>query len=409
MESGGEDQVDNYDEKQVVPPPPPTFPNPLINFATKLLSLQADIFLSPFDFFFHSEPKDHHFHFQPSAPPPSSTAARLLLGRRIAMGLLAAAYVCVLLMLVMVVAAVLGFGLVGAWAEEPIYVRESLHFDYTNPHPTSLFSFDPYNYNYNYQGVPVGHTLYVSLLLLMPESDYNRDLGIFQLSAELLSVGGELVAKSSHPCMLRFRSWPVRLTRTFLMGVPLLLGMTTETQRLTFPILKHKETSYPRTADVRITLIPRAGTSSLPQFYDAQVLIRSRPPWTKELVYKWKWTFSVWTTMQIFIFLVITLVFFLKPLIFPVMAFPFGKLEQDDSYSSAVDSDQEALGTRRDEREVSESLRRWQRSRSKRKAALLHRVVPPETSGGSSASSMTVTQGLDFEEGSGDSESVCYR
>ncbi|KAL7110024.1 hypothetical protein ACP275_06G211700 [Erythranthe tilingii] len=410
MESGGE-EVENYkykyDEKQVLPPP--TFPNPLFNFATKLLSLQADIFSnllsSPFDFFFHRprpphEPKDHHFQ------PP---AARLLLLGRIAMGLLAAAYVCVLLMVVMVVAAVLGFGLVGAWAEEPIYVRESLQFDYTNAHPTSVFSFGAYNYNY--QGVPVGHTLYVSLLLLMPESDYNRDLGIFQLTAELLSVGGELVAKSSHPCMLRFRSWPVRLTRTFLMGVPLLLGMTTETQSIAFPILKHKETSYPRTADVRITLIPRAGTSSLPQFYDAQVLIRSRPPWMKELVYKWKWTFTVWTTMQIFIFLVIILVFFLKPLIFPVMAFPFGNLEQDDSSAVELvdDSDQGALGTRRDEREVSESLRRWQRSRSKRKAALLHRVVPPETSGGSSASSMTVSHALDFEEGSGDSESVCYR
>ncbi|KAL7148820.1 hypothetical protein ABFS83_06G205000 [Erythranthe nasuta] len=406
MESGGE-EVDNYNymnyDDKLLPPPPPTFPNPLFNFATKLLSLQATCIsnlLSPYDFFFHSEPKHHHF--QP--------AARLL--GRIAMGLLAAAYVCVLLMVVMVVAAVLGFGLVGAWAEEPIYVRQSLQFDYTNPHPTSLFSFDPYNYNYQ-GGVPVGHTLYVSLLLLMPESDYNRDLGIFQLSAELLSVGGELVAKSSHPCMLRFRSWPVRLTRTFLMGVPLLLGMTTETQTITFPILKHKETSYPRTADVRITLIPRAGTSSLPQFYDAQVLIRSRPPWTKEFVYKWKWTFSVWTTMQIFIFLVIILVFFLKPLIFPVMAFPFGKLEQDDDSSSAVelvaDSDQEAMGTRRDEREVSESLRRWQRSRSRRKAALLHGVVPLETSGASSASSMTVTHALDFEEGSGDSESVFCR
>lgn len=194
-----------------------------------------------------------------------------------------------------------------------------------------------------------------------------------------------------------------------MMGIPLLLGITTETQRITFPILKHKEASYPRTEDIRITLIPRAGTSSLPQFYDAEILVRSRPPWTKELVYRWKLTFYVWTTLHIFIMLVMVLVFFLKPLIFPVMATPFAKCEQDSAEESFS---QEPLARTREEREERESLRRWQRSRSKRKAALLHGVVPETESVGSSASSMTVTRGdtgVSFEEGSGDSESLYCR
>ncbi|KAL0322303.1 UNVERIFIED_CONTAM: Seipin-1 [Sesamum calycinum] len=400
----------------------PTFLTPFL-FCTKLLSLQAEIIstcivslASPFfsiislvsDLF--RRPQETKEDFQPAAPLPSTVDAvgggsggNLLLGR-IAMGLLAAAYVCMVLIIVMVLAAVLGVGLVRMWVEEPVYVRESLQFDYTDAHPTAVFSF------WGQKGggaVPVGQTLYVSLLLLMPDSDYNRDVGIFQLTAELISGGRELVAKSSHPCMLQFSSWPIRLTRTFLMGVPLLLGISTETQTITFPILKHKEVSYPRTELVRITLIPRAGTSSLPQFYEAELLVKSRLPWMKELVYRWKWTFYVWTTMYIFIILVMVLVFFLKPIIFPVMAAPVVKVEQDSAVELAP---QEPSVRAREEREVLESLRRWQRSRNKRKAALLQGAISERVS--PSAPSISLTQAetdLGFQEGSGDSESVSFR
>ncbi|KAL0298453.1 UNVERIFIED_CONTAM: Seipin-1 [Sesamum radiatum] len=369
--------------------------------SSSIISLVSDLFRRP------QETKED---FQPAAPLPSTVDAvgggsggNLLLGR-IAMGLLAAAYVCMVLIIVMVLAAVLGVGLVRMWVEEPVYVRESLQFDYTDAHPTAVFSF------WGQKGggaVPVGQTLYVSLLLLMPDSDYNRDVGIFQLTAELISGGRELVAKSSHPCMLQFSSWPIRLTRTFLMGVPLLLGISTETQTITFPILKHKEVSYPRTELVRITLIPRAGTSSLPQFYEAELLVKSRLPWMKELVYRWKWTFYVWTTMYIFIILVMVLVFFLKPIIFPVMAAPVIKVEQDSAVELAP---QEPSVRAREEREVLESLRRWQRSRNKRKAALLQGAISERVS--PSAPSISLTQAetdLGFQEGSGDSESVSFR
>ncbi|KAK4433043.1 Seipin-1 [Sesamum alatum] len=402
----------------------PTFLTPFL-FCTKLLSLQAEIIstcivslASPFfsiislvsDLFRRPQSQESttkEDSFQPDAAPVPSTVdggggGSLLLGR-IAMGLLAAAYVCMVLIIVMVVAAVLGVGLVRMWVEKPVYVRESLQFDYTDAHPTALFSFGGLKAAGG--AVPVGQTLYVSLLLLMPDSDYNRDVGIFQLTAELISSGGELVARSSHPCMLQFSSWPIRLMRTFLMGVPLLLGISTETQTLTFPILKHKEVSYPRTEVVRITLIPRAGTSSLPQFYDAELLVKSRLPWMKELVYRWKWTFYVWTTMYIFIILVMVLVFFLKPVIFPVLAAPAVKVEQD---SAVVElAPQETSVRAREEREVLESLRRWQRSRNKRKAALLHGASSERVS--PSAPGISLTHDVGFEEGSGDSESVCFR
>lgn len=201
-----------------------------------------------------------------------------------------------------------------------------------------------------------------------------------QLSAELTSRQGNVIAKSSHPSMLRFRSWPIRYARTFLMSVPLLLGMTSETQRVTFPALKHKEAAYPRTEEIRLTLIPRSGTSSLPQFYDAEIVVNSRPPWLKEVVYRWRLTFCVWASLYIFVMLVMFLVLFLKPLIFPVGT---GSKYEEEEAAAAME----------EEREVSLSLERWQTRRSKRKAVLLQ------------ASSITLSTSL--QEGTGDSESFC--
>lgn len=130
--------------------------NPLV-FCTKLLSFQAEIVSSCIA----------------NLASPLFSGGSVLLGR-IAMGVAAAVYVLMVLMGAMVVSAVLGVGVVRAWAEEPVYVRESLQFDYTHAQPTALFSF-------NGAAVPSGHTIYVSLALLMPDSDYNRDVGIFQV------------------------------------------------------------------------------------------------------------------------------------------------------------------------------------------------------------------------------------
>lgn len=72
-------------------------------------------------------------------------------------------------------------------------VRERLHFDYTQPHPKAVFVFGGslqglaaasgagYFNKHIIMGVPVGHTFTVSLELLMPESDFNRAIGVFQV------------------------------------------------------------------------------------------------------------------------------------------------------------------------------------------------------------------------------------
>ncbi|RVX07428.1 Seipin-1 [Vitis vinifera] len=193
-----------------------------------------------------------------------------------------------------------------------------------------------------------------------------------------MSINGDVIAKSSHPCMLRFRSLPVQLTRTFLMGVPLLLGISSETQELTIEILKHKE-GYSRTKAIRVTLIPRAGTLSLPQIYEAELLMNSQLPWKKKTG--------------------------AEPVLFPVTtASQRDHNERDLTMEVSKEPDSRA----RDAREASESLKRWQRSRNKRKVDVLQKLQPETV--GSSASSITITRedtSAFVEEDVGDSESVC--
>ncbi|XP_051120230.1 seipin-1-like [Andrographis paniculata] len=375
-----DDDVSNHKDYQIPPSSSPALGNPLV-LCRNLVSSQAELI----------------------SISVVSLASPFL--RRLLLGLLVAAYVCILLLMVMAAAAVLGVGLVRMVVEEPVAVRESLQLDYSAPHPTAVFSFR----KMGGAAVPVGQTLHVSLLLVMPESDYNIDVGIFQLSAELISVRGELVAKSSHPYMLKFRSFPIRLLRTFVMGVPLLLGLTSETQTAVFPILKHKETSYPRTDKVRITINPRAGEPALPQLYEAQLVMVSRLPWMKALIYRWKWTLYVWTTLYIFVLFVMLLVVFLKPLVFPVIAAHPVEHERDSSSLGLglVSREKMMMPRMGEERGVSESLRRWQRSRNKRKAALFQGLMAEADRVDSSASSIVCSPS--FEEGSAESESVCFK
>ncbi|MCD9637718.1 hypothetical protein HAX54_021156 [Datura stramonium] len=217
----------------------------------------------------------------------------------------------------------------------------------------------------------------------MPESDFNREIGVFQLVAEALSKEGLVMARSSHPCMLRFRSLPIRLMREFMMSVPLLLGLTAETQRIIVPMLKHKE-GLPRTEAIRITMIPRAGTLALPQLYQSDIILKSQPPWYKDLVYKWKWTFSVWASMYMYVTLLVILLSWCRPLVFPVIATSFMTCADVTLTGEAPEEPQEKT---RQESDASESVKRWRKSRRKRKAMLQQSVSPDD-----SASSISITR-----------------
>ncbi|KAK7243245.1 hypothetical protein RIF29_38036 [Crotalaria pallida] len=398
------EQYQQHDEFFLLPKPS--------NWFEKLVSFQVDLIynclvsiFSPIHTLFTVASKSYHraeetkdnVESAVQQVPSQITYGSTLLLKKLGLGFLNAAYVCMVLALVLIVATVVGVCLVRFWVEEPVVIKESLHFDYTDAHPSAVFLFDggtgiSGHIKKNKISVPVGHRYDVSLALLMPESDFNRDLGVFQLSAELLSVNGNVITKSSQPCMLKFRSSPVRLARTVLMGVPLVLGFSGESQKIKVEILRHKE-DHRRTNAIRVTLHPRAGTSSLPQIYEAEIVMNSHLPWSKEFVRNWKWTFYVWVSLYVYIILLMFLLCFYRPLFFLVTPEYFS----DDRVVSEVMTSGEHkdfLQAREgdDESEVSELLNKWKRSRKKRKAILGHGsdVVVPETID-STASSISMT------------------
>lgn len=234
----------------------------------------------------------------------------------------------------------------------------------------------------------------------------------YQLSAELLSTNGNVIGKSSQPVMLQFRSLPVRLAQTFMMGIPLLLGISSETQKIKIEMLRYKE-RHPRSEGVRVILAPRAGTSLLPQLYEANIIMNSQLPWTKQFVHNWKWTLYVWTSLNVYILFLILLIACFRPLFFPAAISGFSNGGIDGRDADVEEFKEPLISCRSDRSEVLDLLSKWQHSRRKRKAIFLNKEFSDVA--GSSASSMSVTregeEGEDtstaVEEDVGDSESVC--
>lgn len=166
---------------------------------TKLVSLQADVIYncivnlsSPICSLF-SVASDSYQRAEKTATsvemavqkvPSKLTHGSAIMLKKICFGVLGAIQVCMLMMFLLVLAAVFGAGLVQLWLEEPVFVRDRLFFDYTDANPQAIFPVAGVRLGgkgKSQNGVPVGHTYHVSLLLLMPESAYNRDIGVFQV------------------------------------------------------------------------------------------------------------------------------------------------------------------------------------------------------------------------------------
>ncbi|KAK6915763.1 Seipin family [Dillenia turbinata] len=356
------------------------------------LSFPLSLFFSmASESFYRAEDSKHRIESAIQTAPSGLARGGTVLVKRLTIGLLGAAYVGMVLVMLIAVAALVGFCLVQMWVEEPVFVRERVYFDYTDAHPRAVLSFDWFD-GFLKKGVPVGHTFYVSLVLFMPESNYNRELGMFQLTAELVAQNGKVIAQSSRPCMMRYRSVPLRLLHTVAMSIPLILGISSETQKISVDIMRHKE-RHPKTEAIIIKMIPRARTSSLPQVYQAEIITKSQLPWRKQVVRSWRWTFYVWTSLNIYMILLATVVCCFKPLVFPttVTVSGFGNLIDHRERAVAKEEVPKLSQAKSwESTENSEAFRRWQRRRSKRKEALGH--GPLSEGADSSASSTTITR-----------------
>uniref|UniRef100_A0A1D1ZHH9 Seipin n=1 Tax=Anthurium amnicola TaxID=1678845 RepID=A0A1D1ZHH9_9ARAE len=250
---------------------------------------------------------------------------------RVALGCFWSFYVCLMLLVCLVSAFLIGRLLMGSVVEEPLRFTEELSFDYTKASPVAVVPITTSNAVVDcgknvgirkWDGqrlIPPNHKLQLTVSLTLPESDYNRKLGVFQVKVEFLSSNGKIIASSSRPCMLWFKSQPIRFLETFFKSGPLLAGYSSESQILSLKVRGITEGSEP-TACIRIILERRAEYrpgAGVPEIYAAYIKLESELPLLKKLIWNWRRTLFVWISMGLFISELLFILVCCAPLIIP--------------------------------------------------------------------------------------------
>ncbi|SAL96315.1 hypothetical protein [Absidia glauca] len=124
-----------------------------------------------------------------------------------------------------------------------------------------------------YQKVPLRHeqAYNVFVQLHVPNSNINFDLGNFMVNVELLSTDNAVISQSSRAGILRYQSHAQRLLHVLSKALPLLAGLTEESQVINIPLIEDfmEQKSNP--------VVQAAVTLSNPalQIYDAHFSIRA--------------------------------------------------------------------------------------------------------------------------------------
>ncbi|XP_020580774.1 seipin-3 isoform X1 [Phalaenopsis equestris] len=218
--------------------------------------------------------------------------------------------------------------------EEPLQMIRSLSFDYTKASPDALVMLMPCNTagcgldfvgkagfteNVAARAIPPNHKLQLTISLTLPESDYNINLGVFQVSVEFISTKGKITSRSSKPCMLRFKSSHIRFMETFIRSGPLLAGYSSESQVIDLRLSGFTE-GYEPTMSVRIVLEQRAGFmlgAGIPEIYSASLKLESKLPILKRIIWNWRKTLLIWLAMGLFVWELLIVLVCCRPVLFP--------------------------------------------------------------------------------------------
>ncbi|KAK6917734.1 Seipin family [Dillenia turbinata] len=253
---------------------------------------------------------------------------------RFGWGFLWSTYVCSILCGLLVSSFVFGGLVMRHVVEEPIQMKETLNFDYTKTSPVAFIpilacpstscgvncrEMIDVGKNLGSRIIPPNHKLQVTVSLVLPESEYNRNLGIFQVRVDFLSANGRVLASYRRPCMLSFKSQPIRLMLTFLKIAPLLTGYASETQTLNIKFKGFTEGDTP-TSCLKVVIEQRAEFrpgAGIPEMYDATAFLESELPLLKRIIWYWKKTIFVWLSLTVFTILLIFTLLCCKPLLIP--------------------------------------------------------------------------------------------
>ncbi|KMT16387.1 hypothetical protein BVRB_3g055320 [Beta vulgaris subsp. vulgaris] len=231
-------------------------------------------------------------------------------------GLFWSLYVCSILVSLLILAFVIGGVMMRFYVvQEPFQLKQALNFDYTKTRPEAfvpIISCEAVECGEKYEGVSVGsglrviplnHKLQATVSLALPESDYNQNLGMFQVRVDFVSEKGKSLASLSHPCMLEFKSKPLRLLLTFFKIIPLVAGYVSESQTLNLKFRGYTESALP-TACLKVILEQRAEFrpgAGIPEVYNAFLHLESELPFFKRILWYWRKTIFVWVSMTLFV------------------------------------------------------------------------------------------------------------
>ncbi|KAI3717211.1 hypothetical protein L1987_68681 [Smallanthus sonchifolius] len=252
---------------------------------------------------------------------------------RIGWGLLWLGYCGFVLVCLLVPAFVIG-GMMVKWiVEEPIQIKEQLTFDYTKDSPMAFVPVIScpelpslaHNQKSRIGGlvesriIPFDHELMATVSLVLPESDYNRNLGIFQVRVDFLSSDGKLLATTKKPCMLQFKSEPIRLLSTLFQLASLLTGYPSETQTLDIKFSGYTEKDIPLSCS-RVVVEQRAEFAKgggVPEIYSASFKLESQLPFLKRMLWYWKGLIYMWISIMVFIMELLFTLLCCTPVVFP--------------------------------------------------------------------------------------------
>ncbi|XP_043702792.1 seipin-2 [Telopea speciosissima] len=253
---------------------------------------------------------------------------------RFGYGLFWSVYVCFMLCGLLVLAFVMGGFMMRYIVEEPIQLTETLSFDYTKRSPVAYVPLmhcsgglcgsdcegqDGVKNNVGSRFVPPNHKLELTISLTLPESEYNKKLGVFQVRVDFLSANGRVVSSLRDPCMLRFKSEPIRYLETFLRTAPLVTGYSSESQTLNLKMRGFTEEKEP-TACLRVVIEQRAEYrpgAGIPEIYNASLMIESELPLFKRFIWYWKKTIFIWTSMSLLMVELMLALVCCRPILIP--------------------------------------------------------------------------------------------
>lgn len=158
--------------------------------------------------------------------------------------------------------------------------------------------------------------MFHNLVLLF---NYLTSFPWMKVKVELLSTNGKVTATQSYPCILKYKSQPIRHIQTFIKAGALLAGFESESQTLNIKMAEFTEGLEP-TAGLKVSLVQRAEFqpgAGIPEIYAATVAMESELPQLKRVIWIWRRTVFIWASFAIFFMELILMLLICRPLIIP--------------------------------------------------------------------------------------------